>query len=33
LVALGCTTPDADDFRIKELVRLYHQEHERATHG
>jgi hypothetical protein len=33
LVVLGCTTPDADDFRIKELVRLYHQEHERATQG
>jgi hypothetical protein len=32
-VVLGCTTPDADDFRIKELVRQYHQEHERANQG
>jgi len=33
LVVLGCTTPVEDDFRIKELVRQYHQEHERATQG
>jgi hypothetical protein len=33
LMVLGCTTPDADDFRIKELIRQYYQEHERAAQG